>query len=59
MEEWSSLRLRGGMLGGGIICGIMLWLALSFASGGNFNAGDLVGAIFGGAISGAIMDALG
>ena len=58
-EEWSSLRIHGGMIAGGIVCGIMLWLALSLASGGNWNWMDFVGAILGGAISGGIMDALG
>jgi hypothetical protein len=59
MEEWSGKRVHGGMLAGGIICGIMLWLALTFAGGAGLNYGDLVGAILGGAISGGIMDALG
>jgi hypothetical protein len=58
-EDWSSLRIHGGMLAGGIVCGIMLWLALSLAAGGNLNLMDFIGAILGGAISGFIMDMLG
>lgn len=51
MEEWSKKRVLGAMLGGGAICGIMLWLALGLA-GGNLSVNELPGAILGGLISG-------
>jgi hypothetical protein len=58
MEEWSPLRVNGGMLAGGVVCGIMLWIALGLA-GGNLSIGDLPGAILGGLITGEIMHLLG
>lgn len=58
MEEWSRLRVNGGMLAGGVVCGIMLWIALGLA-GGNLAIGDLPGAILGGLITGEIMHLLG
>jgi hypothetical protein len=58
MEEWSSKRVLGGMLAGGVVCGIMLWLALGLA-GGNLAIGDLPGAILGGLVTGYIMHLLG
>ena len=50
--------MLGGMLTGGVICGIMLWIALGLA-GGNLSVNELPGAIFGGLISGYIMHLLG
>ncbi len=58
MEEWSPLRVNGAMLAGGVVCGIMLWIALGLA-GGNLSIGDLPGAILGGLITGEIMHLLG
>ena len=58
MEEWSSKRVLGGMLAGGVVCGIMLWLALGLA-GGNLSIGDLPGALLGGLITGYVMHLLG
>jgi hypothetical protein len=58
MEEWSKIRVHGGMWAGGIVCGIMLWLAIGLA-GGNLTVNELPGALFGGFISGLIMDLLG
>jgi len=58
MEEWSKKRVNGGMLAGGVICGIMLWLALGLAGGG-LSMESLPGAILGGLITGEIMHLLG
>ena len=58
MEEWSRKRVLGGMLAGGVACGIMLWIALGLA-GGNLSIYDLPGAILGGLITGYIMHILG
>ena len=58
MEEWSKLRVNGGMLAGGVICGIMLWIALGLA-GGSLSLGELPGAVIGGLITGEIMHLLG
>lgn len=58
MEEWSKLRVNGGMLAGGVICGIMLWIALGLA-GGSLSLAELPGAIIGGLITGEIMHLLG
>jgi hypothetical protein len=58
MEEWSSKKVLGAMLGGGLVCGVMLWLALGLA-GGNLTLNDLPGALLGGLISGYIMHLLG
>jgi hypothetical protein len=58
MEEWSSKRVLGGMLAGGLVCGFMIWIALGLA-GGNLSAGDLPGALLGGLITGYIMHLLG
>ncbi len=58
MEEWSNLRVHGGMLAGGVICGVMLWIALGLA-GGSLTAGDFIGSILGGLVTGEIMHRLG
>ena len=58
MEEWSAKKVNGAMLAGGVVCGIMLWLALGLA-GGNLSVSDLPGAILGGLITGEIMHLLG
>jgi membrane associated rhomboid family serine protease len=58
MEEWSKKRVLGAMLGGGVVCGIMLWIALGLA-GGNLDIAHLPGAILGGLISGYVMHLLG
>jgi hypothetical protein len=58
MEEWSKKRVNGGMLAGGVVCGIMLWLALGLAGGG-LSIESLPGAILGGLITGEIMHLLG
>ncbi len=50
--------MLGGMLAGGIICGIMIWLALGLA-GGQLSVNDLPGAILGGLITGYVMHLLG
>jgi hypothetical protein len=58
MEEWSKMRVLGGMLICGVVCGIMLWIALGLA-GGNLSVNELPGAILGGLASGYIMHLLG
>ena len=58
MEEWSSKRVLGGMLAGGVVCGIMLWLALGLA-GGDLSFNAFPGAILGGLITGYVMHLLG
>ena len=58
MEEWSKKRVLGGMLAGGVVCGIMLWIALGLA-GGSLSFSELPGAILGGLISGYVMHLLG
>ena len=58
MEEWSRKRVVGGMLAGGVVCGIMLWIALGLA-GSNLTLDTLPGAILGGLITGYVMHLLG
>lgn len=58
VEEWNDTKVGATMVTGGIICGIMLWLALGLVAG-NLAVDTLPGAIFGGIVTGYVMHLLG
>jgi hypothetical protein len=58
IEEWNDKKVAGTMILGGIVCGIMLWLALGLVAG-NLAMDTLPGAILGGIVTGWVMHLLG
>lgn len=58
VEEWNDKKVAGTMVLGGIVCGVMLWLALGLVAG-NLAFDTLPGAILGGILSGGVMHLLG
>jgi hypothetical protein len=51
-------KVAAVMIGSGVVCAIMLWMAM-WASSGNFDAEPIVGGLVGGVVVGLIMHVLG
>ena len=58
IEGWNDKKIAGTMILGGIICGIMIWLALGLAAD-SLTFDTLPGAILGGITTGYVMHLLG
>lgn len=53
-----KLKPLAMMVGIGVACGVMLWIAL-WAASGIYDTESIVGAVMGGAVTGLIMHVLG
>jgi hypothetical protein len=51
-------KVAAVMIGSGVACAVMLWMAL-WAASGNFDAEPIVGGLIGGVVVGLIMHVLG